>query len=111
MARQSPTCSVQDGIAERQNFRLSKVWAGIYRSVAFTRPQTCRCGEMADAQDLKSWDPKKSCGFESHHRHHFNYDQYNQWFCQCLGFGYRLGITVSHNTSCHVQECFETVFD
>ena len=28
-----------------------------------------RCGEMADAQDLKSWDPKKSCEFESHHRH------------------------------------------
>jgi hypothetical protein len=25
---------------------------------------------MADAQDLKSWDRKKSCGFESHHRHH-----------------------------------------
>jgi hypothetical protein len=28
-----------------------------------------RCGEMADAQDLKSWDRKKSCEFESHHRH------------------------------------------
>ena len=26
---------------------------------------------MADAQDLKSWDHKKSCGFESRHRHHF----------------------------------------
>src|ERR1035441_5719052 len=24
---------------------------------------------MADAQDLKSWDRKKSCEFESHHRH------------------------------------------
>ncbi len=24
---------------------------------------------MADAQDLKSWDHKKSCGFESRHRH------------------------------------------
>ena len=24
---------------------------------------------MADAQDLKSWDLKKSCGFESRHRH------------------------------------------
>ena len=24
---------------------------------------------MADAQDLKSWDRKKSCGFESRHRH------------------------------------------
>jgi hypothetical protein len=24
---------------------------------------------MADAQDLKSWDYKKSCGFESRHRH------------------------------------------
>ena len=30
---------------------------------------TRRCGEMADAQDLKSWDRKKSCEFESHHRH------------------------------------------
>ena len=29
-----------------------------------------RCGEMADAQDLKSWVHKKTCGFESHHRHH-----------------------------------------
>ena len=29
----------------------------------------CRCGEMADAQDLKSWGRKKPCGFESHHRH------------------------------------------
>jgi hypothetical protein len=29
-----------------------------------------RCGEMADAQDLKSWDRKKSCRFESDHRHH-----------------------------------------
>ena len=29
-----------------------------------------RCGEMADAQDLKSWAHKKACGFESHHRHH-----------------------------------------
>jgi hypothetical protein len=28
-----------------------------------------RCGEMADAQDLKSWDRKKSCRFESDHRH------------------------------------------
>jgi hypothetical protein len=27
---------------------------------------------MADAQDLKSWDPKKSCGFKSRHRHHNN---------------------------------------
>src|ERR1019366_7581646 len=39
----------------------------------------CRCGEMADAQDLKSWDRKKSCEFESHHRH------------QPLPFGLRLG--------------------
>ena len=32
----------------------------------------CRCGEMADAQDLKSWDLKKSCRFESDHRHHYS---------------------------------------
>ena len=25
---------------------------------------------MADAQDLKSWDRKKSCGFKSRHRHY-----------------------------------------
>ena len=31
--------------------------------------QGCRCGEMADARDLKSRDRKTSCGFESHHRH------------------------------------------
>ena len=29
----------------------------------------CRCGEMADARDLKSRDLKKSCRFESDHRH------------------------------------------
>ncbi len=27
---------------------------------------------MADAQDLKSWVLQKTCGFESHHRHHTN---------------------------------------
>jgi hypothetical protein len=27
---------------------------------------------MADAQDLKSWDLKQSCRFESDHRHHKN---------------------------------------
>jgi hypothetical protein len=26
--------------------------------------------KLADAQDLKSWDPKGSCGFDSHPRHH-----------------------------------------
>jgi MOSC domain-containing protein YiiM len=29
---------------------------------------------MADAQDLKSWDSKMSCGFKSHHRHHQKQD-------------------------------------
>jgi hypothetical protein len=28
-----------------------------------------RCGGMADATDLKSVDPKGSCGFESRHRY------------------------------------------
>lgn len=27
--------------------------------------------ELADAQDLKSWDLKKSYGFKSHHRYQF----------------------------------------
>jgi hypothetical protein len=37
-----------------------------------------RCGEMADAQDLKSWDHKKSCGFESRHRHQFYLADFQQ---------------------------------
>jgi hypothetical protein len=28
--------------------------------------------KQADAQDLKSWDLKTSCGLEFHHRHHLN---------------------------------------
>src|ERR1043166_2392827 len=31
---------------------------------------SCRCGEMADAQDLKSWGRNRPCRFESDHRHH-----------------------------------------
>jgi hypothetical protein len=31
--------------------------------------QLCRSGEMADAQDLKSWASKMACGFESRLRH------------------------------------------
>ena len=40
---------------------------------------------MADAQDLKSWDLKKSCGFESHHRHHFNKKKQNEDVCKFVG--------------------------
>ena len=29
----------------------------------------CRCGEMADATDLKSVFTKVECGFESRHRY------------------------------------------
>ena len=29
-----------------------------------------RCGEMADAQDLKSWGPNRPCRFDPDHRHH-----------------------------------------
>jgi hypothetical protein len=43
--------------------------AAIHNILVSASNQRCRCGEMADAQDLKSWDRKKSCGFESHHRH------------------------------------------
>lgn len=32
-------------------------------------PPICRCGEMADAQDLKSWDCNRSCRFDPDHRH------------------------------------------
>ena len=42
----------------------------LHASVRAVAKRRRRCGEMADAQDLKSWDRKKSCGFESHHRHH-----------------------------------------
>src|ERR1700761_3065627 len=52
---------------------------------------------MADAQDLKSWDLKKSCGFESHHRHHTEYSDFfhmkchshigqDAWVAECLQF-------------------------
>jgi hypothetical protein len=37
-----------------------------------------RCGEMADAQDLKSWDRKKSCRFESDHRHQFQLREHHE---------------------------------
>ena len=30
----------------------------------------CRCGEMADAQDLKSWVRNRTCRFDPDHRHH-----------------------------------------
>jgi hypothetical protein len=33
---------------------------------------------MADAQDLKSWDLKQSCGFESRHRHQFYLAEFQQ---------------------------------
>jgi hypothetical protein len=33
---------------------------------------------MADAQDLKSWDLKQSCGFKSHHRHHFLWETFSR---------------------------------
>ncbi len=40
---------------------------------------------MADAQDLKSWDLKKSCGFESRHRHQCCLCTLKR-FCHCQGF-------------------------
>ena len=51
------------------------VWRGQVRAFIYVNSRLAfsgrsRCGEMADAQDLKSWDRKKSCEFESHHRHH-----------------------------------------
>ncbi len=58
--------SVPRGGAVMRACEREKLFASV-RRVAHERS---RCGEMADAQDLKSWDRKKSCGFESHHRHH-----------------------------------------
>ena len=40
---------------------------------------------MADAQDLKSWDPKKSCEFESHHRHQVDWG-FNRQIVHVLRF-------------------------
>ena len=36
----------------------------------YTEPTRAGVAKLADAQDLKSWDPKGSCGFDSHPRHH-----------------------------------------
>lgn len=51
---------------------------------------------MADAQDLKSWDLKKSCGFKSHHRHHLHNHQSNREFvwCEIFAIGVACGIPV-----------------
>ena len=54
---------------------------------------------MADAQDLKSWDRKKSCGFESHHRHQLNKTQWNQWLYEIDGQAIRQGITSWYNVA------------
>src|SRR2546423_1557377 len=51
------------GLRETKRLASQAVW--IFNDRRFSR----RCGEMADAQDLKSWDLKKSCRFESGHRH------------------------------------------
>ncbi len=39
-------------------------------TLLFTIGAVGRSGEMADAQDLKSWGLKRPCGFESRLRHH-----------------------------------------
>ena len=39
-------------------------------------PLQAGVAKLADAQDLKSWDPQGSCGFDSHLRH-----QVTRWFC------------------------------
>ena len=41
-------------------------------------------GEMADAQDLKSWVLKQTCRFESDHRHHSEVAQ-NEWVMRIEG--------------------------
>ena len=58
---------------------------------------------MADAQDLKSWDHKKSCGFESHHRHQCNNHSVKQAYNAVSDFGKRLGITLAHNVCIRVD--------
>lgn len=60
-----------------RSWKVSVIQASFFRfylaetgiSVLRCTDRLCRCGEMEDAQDLKSWDRKKSCGFESRHRH------------------------------------------
>jgi hypothetical protein len=46
---------------------------------------------MADAQDLKSWDPKGSCGFDSHPRHQPSL----AWFVSELRLGRPMGAHLS----------------
>ena len=57
---------------------------------------------MADAQDLKSWDHKKSCRFESDHRHHQTNHQLNQHVQRYLCFGNGIRITSRYNVSLRV---------
>src|SRR5213594_1722714 len=54
----------------RKNCRNVKFAVSFYSQVFGVKRG--RCGEMADARDLKSRDGKTSCGFESRHRHHLN---------------------------------------
>ena len=56
-------------VPERDGGRLPRNSRFHLRHFAVSVLKNRRCGEMADAQDLKSWDRKKSCGFESRHRH------------------------------------------
>ena len=61
---------VEAGKPQGQSFNFPLFFANLKPYFRFAKNvQPRRCGEMADAQDLKSWDLKKSCGFESRHRH------------------------------------------
>jgi hypothetical protein len=108
-----PTCSLL-GVASafigqqcrKKCRKVNRTIQNMQKSPCF---QHCRCGEMADAQDLKSWDGKTSCGFESHHRHHLQRDPWltlvagpveirteESWPCGHLpGHGWSRGKTVT----------------
>src|SRR5208283_2778554 len=69
---------------------------------------SCRCGEMADAQDLKSWDLKKSCGFKSRHRHRCQFDKNRTLDALCPTFRERLRHMTSRimrNTALRESRC------
>src|SRR2546426_69751 len=55
----------------------------------------CRCGEMADAQDLKSWGLKKPCRFESDHRHQASFGSNEA--SNILGTTCRIGTDLEEN--------------
>ena len=56
-------------VFEKRSKRLNDYVCG--SKLVYMRLATRRCGEMADAQDLKSWGRNSPCRFDPDHRHHY----------------------------------------